>query len=545
MKQSNNLEQAKWTGLTKPAELTESAKLTKSARSADQPEQPKTTEQIEAGNISGKADHLARRKFNGLLARTGLVLTGLELTGADFTSPSFAGAIGSSKKPTDITIRELRCATKYFAYRTPMKFGGRVLNDITVFEVEAVVADRKGRTALGRGAMTIGNAWAWPSATVSGTQTHDAMTRFGKDLVQKALECRSFGHPLELCHELAEYRKSVADSVIRSMNLSESMPKLAQLNMASPLEAALFDAYGKLHRRNVFDLLGPDFVNRDLSFYLNDDFKGEYPARYTSRTPKKRMPLYHLVGGLDPLSDADLAKRINDGYPETLAEWILADGLTHLKIKLNGNDLTSDVSRMIEVEKITSETEARRGVSRWYYSVDFNEKCPNEEYVLDWLALIGEKSPQARRFLMYIEQPTRRDLNVEPRIEMHRAARLCPVVIDESLVDFNAFMASRKTGYSGVALKACKGLAEAILMGAAAQKYKTFLCVQDLTCPGESFLQSASLAARIPTVAAVEGNAREYCPAANISWLKKYPGIFKIKDGTIETDVLTGPGLGF
>jgi hypothetical protein len=100
-------------------------------------------------------------------------------------------------------------------------------------------------------------------------------------------------------------------------------------------------------------------------------------------------------------------------------------------------------------------------------------------------------------------------------------------------------------GYSGVALKACKGHSEALLMGAAAQKYGMFLCVQDLTCPGYSFLHSASLCARIPTVAAIEGNARQYCPAGNRAWSERFPSMFRITDGTLGTDVLTGPGLGF
>ena len=34
-----------------------------------------------------------------------------------------------------------------------------------------------------------------------------------------------------------------------------------------------------------------------------------------------------------PLTDDDIAGRLNDGVPETLGEWILADGLTHMKIK--------------------------------------------------------------------------------------------------------------------------------------------------------------------------------------------------------------------
>ncbi len=115
----------------------------------------------------------------------------------------------------------------------------------------------------------------------------------------------------------------------------------------------------------------------------------------------------------------------------------------------------------------------------------------------------------------YIEQPTHRDLQANPENHMHAAATIKPVVIDESLVDLESLLLGRELGYTGVALKACKGHTEALLMGAAAQKYGMFLCVQDLTCPGASFLHSASLAARIPTVAAIEGNRRQYCPAGN------------------------------
>ena len=65
---------------------------------------------------------------------------------------------------------------------------------------------------------------------------------------------------------------------------------------------------------------------------------------------------------------------------------------------------------------------------------------------------------------------------------MHRAAEIKPVVIDESLIDLESLELAREQGYSGVALKACKGHSGALLMGAAAQKHRLFLCVQDLTC---------------------------------------------------------------
>jgi len=200
---------------------------------------------------------------------------------------------------------------------------------------------------------------------------------------------------------------------------------------------------------------------------------------------------------------------------------------------------------MLAVEKVAAEVQQRRGCTSWWYSADFNERCQNVEYVLEFLSKVKERSPAAYQRLQYIEQPTHRDLAAHPENRMHEAAKLKPVVIDESLVDFESLLLARELGYSGVALKACKGHSEALLAAAAAQKYQMFLCVQDLTCPGASFLHSASLSARIPGVAAIEGNARQYCPAANRGWEDVYPGMFRITDGTVETAILSGPGLGF
>jgi len=103
---------------------------------------------------------------------------------------------------------------------------------------------------------------------------------------------------------------------------------------------------------------------------------------------------------------------------------------------------------------------------------------------------------------------------------------------------------AREMGYTGAALKACKGQSQALLMAAAAQKFNMFLCVQDLTCPGASLIQSAGLAAHVPTVHAIEANARQYVPAANRPWEGRFPGIFKLTGGMITTGTLTGPGLG-
>jgi L-alanine-DL-glutamate epimerase-like enolase superfamily enzyme len=188
--------------------------------------------------------------------------------------------------------------------------------------------------------------------------------------------------------------------------------------------------------------------------------------------------------------------------------------------------------------------QAERLTERWYYSLDFNEKCRSVDYLLDFLHQIGEKAPACFARIQYIEQPTARDLKSNRNQVVHQAARLKPVVIDESLTDLENLLLAREMGYTGVALKACKGQSQALLMAAAAQNYRLFLCVQDLTCPGASLIQSAGLAAHIPGVHAIEANARQYVPAANRPWESRFPGIFKITNGTMETGTLTGPGLG-
>ena len=442
-------------------------------------------------------------------------------------------------KPTDIWLCSVTTTTEKITYRTPIKFGGRVVDDSVLLDVTVQVETRDGRRGEGFGSMPIGNVWAWPSPQLSGEHTLAAMIRLGQQLADQADNYPGTGHPLEITHELSQSRQAMASEI------DPNMPPLAQLVAASPLEAAIHDALGKTLEQNSYDLLGPELVNMDLAGYLSPDFAGEYLDRYTLRELKPRMPLYHLVGALDPLADGDIQDRIDDALPETLGQWIAADGLTHLKIKLNGDDLRWDVERVAGVEQVAVQAQRDRGCDQWNYSLDFNEKCESVQYVLDFLAKLRERSPAAMSRVQYIEQPTHRDLRAHPENRMHEAAKIKPVVIDESLVDLESLLLAREMGYSGVALKACKGHSEALLMGAAAQKYGMFLCVQDLTCPGRSFLHSASLAARIPTVAAIEGNGRQYCPAGNEGWKERFPAMFDLRDGSVGTSMLSGPGLGF
>lgn len=454
-----------------------------------------------------------------------------------------APAIHAKDMGTDVRIKELGTSYEDFLYRTPIKFGGVELDRVTLLNVSVTVESRSGKVAKGVGSMPMGNIWAYPSKTMNYEQTLGGMRALAAKIEKICNGLKEYGHPVDLNHTLEPLWLAAAKEVDREQKLVQSIPKLATLVTGSPFDAAIADAFGKMLNRSTYATYGPDLMRHDLSHYLTPEFKGEYLQKYVSKTPKPAMPLYHLVGAVDPITSADIRKRINDGMPETLPEWINYSGLTHIKIKLNGEDIKWDTDRVLTVDRVATETQAKRGVKTWYYSLDFNEKCPNVKYLIAMLRDIEAKTPAGYARIQYIEQPTKRDLKADRANVMHEAAKLRPVVIDESLTELEALQDARAMGYSGAALKACKGQAQALLMAAAAQKWKMFLCVQDLTCPGASLIHSAGLAAHVPGVAAIECNSRQYVPAANKKWLAAYPGVFDVRNGKVNTSLLNGPGL--
>jgi len=449
----------------------------------------------------------------------------------------------SRTNPNDIRIEGVDIEEEFYLYRTPIKFGGTEVDRVTLLNVRVRVRNRAGQTAEGFGSMPLGNVWSFPSRVMKYEETLAAMQGLSQRLQKITAAYTDYGHPVEINHHLEPAWIAAADEVSQQMKLAEPIPKLCTLTTASPFDAALNDAYGKLHNRNIYHCYTREFLAEDLGRYLGPEYKGLYLDAFVNSEPQPRMPLYHLVGAVDSITAKDVARPLNDGLPQTLPEWIDYNGLTHIKIKLNGEDLNWDRDRVLSVERTAAEAMKKRGTSEWFYSLDFNEKCPNVDYLLDMLRQVKQRAPQGFERIQYIEQPTRRDLKADRANVMHEAAKLRPVVIDESLVDLESLMLAREMGYSGAALKACKGQAQALLMAAAAQKHKMFLCVQDLTCPGASLIHSAGLAAHVPGVAAIEANARQYVPAANAGWEKTHPGIFIIKDGYMQTGELTGVGL--
>ena len=445
------------------------------------------------------------------------------------------------KQPVGIRVAQVEFALEEFKYRMPYKFGGTAVDRVTLLNVTVEVVSPSGKTTKGFGSMPLGNVWSFPSKTILYEGTLQAMKALAPKIAAITRAFTESAHPIEINHQLEpEYLKAAAE-VSKELKLATPIPKLCTQVVASAFDAALHDAFGKSLGLNCYKTYTPELIGHDLSRYLGADFKGESLQSHVTEKPRDWVWLFHSVGGLDAVLESELKERVNDGMPETLAEWNRRDGLQRIKIKLQGENLAWDIERTVSIDRVARET---RPDVEWAYCCDFNEACGNVDYVLEFLAKVKERAPKAFESILYLEQPTRRDLKADSGNHMHKASKMRPVVIDESLTDLEALLLAREMGYTGACLKACKGQSHAVLMAAAGRKYETFLCVQDLTCPGASLIHSAGVAAHFTGLSTIESNARQYVPAANAGWTERFPGLFDTRDGKLATAQLTGLGLG-
>jgi L-alanine-DL-glutamate epimerase-like enolase superfamily enzyme len=445
---------------------------------------------------------------------------------------------------TDVRVTDLAFRYDEYRYRAPVKFAGAIMDRATVITVDCTVRTAGGTSARGVGVMPFNHIFSYPSKTMSFDAKNDAMKALASRVADVTRSHPVAGHPLEINAELEPLYLRAAADLSRERNLPDPVPTLCTRCTANAFDTAIHDAFGKLHGRSTFRTYGPEFMNHDLSRYLGSAYNGRYPVDYLSRGPKPRMPLCHLVGALDPIDAADNTRPINDGLPETMPEWIAHNGLLEFKIKVNGDDLKWDVGRVVHIDRVVTEAQTKRGVTEWAYVLDFNEKCPNVDYFMQFVRQLREQVPQGARRIKYTEQPTSRDLKGHPENAMHEAAKLCPVVIDESVIDVDSLMLARSLGWTGAVLKSSKGLSRMILLACVAKQEKILVCGGDMSCPGLALIQTANYQAHVPGITSIEANARQYLPQGNRGWEEKFPGMFKVADGMMRTSELGGAGLG-
>lgn len=427
--------------------------------------------------------------------------------------------------------------------RMPLKFGAESVSSVTCIRVAVTVAGEEGRAATGWGETPLSVTWAWPSARLTYQERYDAMIEFCRILAQAWVASDVSGHPMEIGHAFIE---NVLQDLLNKFNADrdEDLPHLAALIAVSAFDLATHDAYGVLHEVDIYDTYNDTYMSHDLSHYLTSEqeeiiFTGKFPDDFLVEVAPDYLPVWHLVGGLDPLEKSDCnGDEPSDGYPVTLREWIERDGLTCLKIKLRGTDSDWDYERLIRIGDMS----ILLGVTS--LSADFNCTVTDPKYVNDILDRLEAARPEIFEMILYVEQPFPHDLE-NNQIDVSSVAGRKPLFLDESAHDWKFVQLGRKLGWTGVALKTCKTQTGALLSMCWAKAHGMPLMVQDLTNPMLAQIPHVRLAAHAGTIMGVESNGMQFYPAASIAEETVHPGIYRRSNGMLDLSTISGPGFGY
>lgn len=398
-------------------------------------------------------------------------------------------------------------------FATPLVLSSGEIRSITEATATVTVATGE-RHAVGRGSIYLSDLWAWPDPSRSHDQKDAALRElcrgFAADL--PALCGGEPAHPLELGLRLH-------DAACRG----DVPPGLARAMAASPFDAAIHDAAGRATGRSAFTFYD------DAACLPTADRHFDGPAwrevRDSLVPPKRALRAWYVVG--------------KDDGPGQLKPWLDARGYRCLKIKLVGRDPVQDAARTAEVFRMAM---AAIG-DRVTISVDSNEANPDADSVMAYLDELERGDADAFAALAYLEQPTSRDI-VASAFDWHAVAARKPVMLDEGLRSLDLMAVARDQGWSGFALKTCKGHSFALVAAAWARKHGMPVSLQDLTNPGLAMVHAAWFAAHVPTINDVELNSPQFTPQANAAWVDRLPGLFDPRGGVHRLPDEVPVGLG-
>jgi hypothetical protein len=336
---------------------------------------------------------------------------------------------------------------------------------------------------------------------------------------------------------------------------------------ASMPERAVIDALGRLLGRPLAPLVHGDALGIDLA-RLDPALAGVALDRCLPERPLESLWVRHTVGLVDPITGADVppGQAVNDGLPETLEDYLRADGLHFLKVKVAGR-LDADLARLEAIAALLARSPVPVAVT-----LDGNEQYTD---LAAFAALVERLRTTVAlqpldRAILSIEQPLERSVALAPEAAplLRELGRHKPLIIDEADGTLEAFRTAMALGYSGVSHKNCKGFYKSLLNLARARhanarlgEPRYFLSAEDLTNLPVVPLQADLAAVALLGIEHVERNGHHYfrgldhlTPGEQTDALARHGDLYRrfgdsavlrIEGGRIATGSLQVPGMGF
>jgi L-alanine-DL-glutamate epimerase-like enolase superfamily enzyme len=402
---------------------------------------------------------------------------------------------------------------------TPLQLSSGIIESLTQ-ALAAVVVEFDGRRATGHGTIYLSDLWAWPDDSFTHDQ-RDAVLRRVSETIAGELP-RQFAqddlHPLEIglrLHDLA----------CHGLTFTPNPSALARAMCASPFDAAIHDGAGIAQNRSAFSLYDEAAAVPSAEDY----FPGIGACRAIRdiiRCARKELPAWWIVGKSDCLG-------------QTLVPAVQKRGYRCFKLKITGRNNEADVARTVEV----FHSAKANGFARPRLSIDSNEANPSAESVLDYVGRLRAVDREAYDALEYIEQPTDRDIE-RHTFDWREVTKQKPVMLDEGLTDLRLLEEARRQGYSGLALKTCKGHSMLLTSAAWALRNNMIISLQDLTNPGIGLIHAALVGSHLPTINGAEVNSPQFTPAANAEFLPRLESLFEPRQGVHQLPQSIPIGLG-
>ena len=407
-------------------------------------------------------------------------------------------------KQLSAAILDAQVTFRLRPFRVPLVLSSGPITEIT--EAQAQVRVRVGdQEGAGRGVIYLSDLWAWPHPDLSHAHRDSRMRQVCEQIAADlhALCGDEPQHPLELGLRLQQS--------VHQLPLPDDPPPLARSVCLSPFDAAIHDAVGQALNRSAFALYddNPPLPSADALFPGGGAAKAIAQAL---RPPLPALTAWLVVGTTEPL--------------DSMRFWIEERGYHAFKLKISGKNSVTDVTRTIEVYR-----EAQSfGVRAPRLCVDSNCANPDADSVKDYLLRLQAEAPEVYDALEYLEQPTGRDIAVHA-CDWRSVTPMKPVILDEGLTAFDQMPLARQQGWSGFAIKTCKGHSFSLVAAAWARRHDLLLAQQDLTNPGLSAIHSFLMAARLHPFNGIELNSPQYTPDANHDWLPRLAPLFEPSDG--------------
>ncbi len=376
--------------------------------------------------------------------------------------------------PDKIAITNTRFFMRNVRTRMPFRYGTAIVQAAPMLHVAMDVELTGGRRAIGYAADALPPKWFDKDPDKSYEENLQDLIWCARQAASVYAEIAS--KPATVFDIWREgYGAMLRESDDRGLN------HLTGGHGSSLMERALIDGLGNATGMTYHQMLVGNQLGIDLGS-LHHQLQGVDPSQVIAKKPLPTLYVRHCVGLADPILAAEIEEndRLNDGLPQALEEYVDAQGISYLKIKVCG-DRDADLERLRSIGRLL---DARSTPIR--ISLDGNEQFSD----IDSLILLLEEmvaDPVLRTLyerVIFIEQPLNRGDALNPTLagSIAKIPEQKPLIIDESDGDLDTFLQAAEIGYQGVSSKNCKGLIKALANQALAKHFGDayFLTGEDL-----------------------------------------------------------------